>query len=382
MGAQRRRVPDARACLARELFLLHLRDRRPAVERAERLDDRGHAGVGGAGHHDLHRVDGRDQLDRGIRIVRHFLRHGVRVVGGQPPAGAARDGLLARAREVPVGAPALLRDGGAHVGLGPAVLVEEPGVFRVQHDVAAGPGPHQRAGAAQRVGEVRRELLGSRGVPGLDVQHRADDGRGDGAVVRADVVVRGQAWPGGVLLVLRDAAGVLGGRALGGLVEHVRLEAEAVDRAEPDRPADRRVGAEPRSPHVAAGVQPEPLPGRPVDHDERGGPCRGLPDRPGDHAVAQERVPRGQHDGEVLRQAAGERRVDRGQPHGEVLVEVRHGDEHLVRVATGRGQELREVGLGDRDDGQPVGPAAGVVVVDRPACLSGVDVCHARVTAR
>ena len=72
----------------------------------------------------------------------------------------------------------------------------------------------------------------------------------------------------------------------------------------------------------------------------------------------QERVPRGQHDGEVLRQAAGQRRVDRREPHRQRLVQVRHRDEHLVRVAAGRGQELLQVRRGDRDDGQAVGPAA------------------------
>src|SRR5215831_12449893 len=37
-----------------------------AVEGTERLDDRRHAGVRRAGHHDLHPIDGADELDRGV----------------------------------------------------------------------------------------------------------------------------------------------------------------------------------------------------------------------------------------------------------------------------------------------------------------------------
>src|SRR5215469_1730445 len=276
-----------------------------AVDGAERLDDRRHAGVRRPGHHDLDRVRGDDQLHRGVRVGRRLLRDRVRMVGGQPPVGSAGYRLLAGRGELPVAAVTVLDDGLAQVLLGPAGLVEQPRVFGVQHHVAAGTRPHQRAGAAERVGEVRRELLGSRGVPGLDVQHRADDARGDCAVIRADAVISGQAGPGTVLLVLPDAAGVLGRRALRGLVEYVGLESKAVDRAEPDRPADRRVGPEARAPHVAPAVQPDPLPDRAVDHDEPCGPRGGLPDRPGHHPVTQERVPGGHHDGEVLRQAAG-----------------------------------------------------------------------------
>src|SRR6516164_256074 len=201
-----------------------------AVDGAERLDDRRHAGVRRAGHHDLDRVRGDDQLDRGVLVVRRLLRDRVRVVGGQPPVGPAGDRLLAGRGELPIGTEAVIDDRLAQILLGPAGLVEQPRVFGVQYHVAAGTRPHQRAGPAERVGEVRRELLGSRGVPGLDVQHRADDARGDGAVVRADAVISGQAGPGTVLLVLPDAAGVLGRRALRGLVEYVRLESKAVDR--------------------------------------------------------------------------------------------------------------------------------------------------------
>ena len=71
---------------------------------------------------------------------------------------------------------------------------------------------------------------------------------------------------------------------------------------------------------------------------------------------------------------SGERHVERGEPDGEVLVEVRQRDKHIVRVPWRRGQELFEVRLRDRHDGQAVGPALLVVVLDDPPDLGGVHV--------
>ena len=88
---------------------LDLHHRHGAVPEAEGLDDRGDAGVGRAGHHDLHRIDGLDELDGRVQVCWHFLRYGVRVVGGQPPAGALGDRFLAGRGEVPVRPPAAAR---------------------------------------------------------------------------------------------------------------------------------------------------------------------------------------------------------------------------------------------------------------------------------
>ena len=56
----------------------------------------------------------------------------------------------------------------------------------------------------------------------------------------------------------------------------------------------------------------------------------------------------------------------------QLPVQVRHRHDHLVRVAAGQGQELGEVGLGDGDHGQAVGPAPVGVVLHGPADLGGV----------
>ena len=88
--------------------------------------------------------------------------------------------------------------------------------------------------------------------------------------------------------------------ALGGLVKLVRAQAERVDRAEPDGPADRGVGPEARAEHVALAVQREPLAHRQVADQERGGPGGGLPDGPADVPLGDQRLPRGQHHREVL----------------------------------------------------------------------------------
>ena len=88
----------------------------------------------------------------GCRGRRRLLRDRVRVVGGQPPAGALSDRLLARRGQGPVRPPAAVDDRLPHVVLGPAVLVEHPGVLGVEHDepgrVSAAPA--RRCGTANR----------------------------------------------------------------------------------------------------------------------------------------------------------------------------------------------------------------------------------------
>jgi hypothetical protein len=151
----------------------------------------------GARDDDLHVVDRPEDRDRRVQVGRRRLRQRVRVVGGQPPAGALGDRLLARRRQLPVGPRSALEDRLLQVLLGPPVLIEQPRVLGVEHHVDRRERPHQRAGAADRVGQVRRQLLGHDRVPGLDVQHRADDGRRAGAVGRRQPVVHVQRRPRG-----------------------------------------------------------------------------------------------------------------------------------------------------------------------------------------
>ncbi len=215
----------------------------------------------------------------------------VRMIGRQPPPGPAGHRVLARRHQLRPGQDGTLVHGLPHVGLGPAGRGEQPGVLGAQHQGGADRLVDERPGPRDRAGQVGGQLLGHHGVPGLDVHARPDHHRGHRAVGRGQAELLVQGRPRALLLVLRDARGVLGRRALGGLVELVRAQAERVDRTEPDGPPDGGVGPEARAENVPRAVQAEPLAHRPVDDQERGGPGSGLPDGPADVPLGDQRLP-------------------------------------------------------------------------------------------
>jgi len=131
-------------------------------------------------------------------------------------------------------------------------------------------------------------------------------------------------------------------------------------------------------PNAAAGrVEPQLMPDRAVDHDHRGGPAGGLPAAAAGGALAHQRVERGQHHREVLRQAAGHGRVDGGQVDRAVPADLLELADDLVRAPAGGRQELLDQRLRRGDQRQAVGPALGVAVFDGGLGLFGVrGWCH------
>src|SRR5690606_37825281 len=121
----------------------------------------------------------------------------------------------------------------------------------------------------------------------------ADDVRGDDALVGGEAVVDVEGRPRALLLVLADHGRVLRGRALRRLVEFVRVQPEDVDAAEQDGPPDRRLRPEPGAEDVTLAVDAELAPGGAVDHEERRGAGRRLPDAARGVRLLRDRLPRG-----------------------------------------------------------------------------------------
>lgn len=144
-----------------------------ATTRPKRLDDRGDAGVVGAGHRHQHRAGGvQDPDDLQVLPGPGLVGIGVGVAGGQPPASLPGDGVLAHGGELGAAADHVLVDELAQVGLAPAGPAEELRVLRAEHDQGADRLGDERAGPRDGAGDVQRELLGQGGVPGLDVKAR------------------------------------------------------------------------------------------------------------------------------------------------------------------------------------------------------------------
>src|SRR5690625_69413 len=139
------------------------------------------------------------------------------------------------------------------------------------------------------------------GMARLDEKGAANVAGGDGAVALVKPVIHVVRLPRTLLLVLGNAARVLCWRGLGRLIEKLWFELEHVQHGEPDRPADRRIRAEPRPEDVAFAIDAESLDDGAVDHEKRGRAGGALPARIAAGAGRLEGLPRGEHHGEVLR---------------------------------------------------------------------------------
>jgi len=104
--------------------------------------------------------------------------------GREPPASRAGQCLLARRDEIRPGQDGALVHRLPNIVLGPPGRPEQSRVLRAQHHQSAQRLLDQRAGAGDRAGDVGGQLLGHRGVPGVDVQAGADGQRGHRAVRR------------------------------------------------------------------------------------------------------------------------------------------------------------------------------------------------------
>ena len=81
--------------------------------------------------------------------------------------------------------------------------------------------------------------------------------------------------------------------------------------------------------------------------------------------VFVERFQRGEHGGEVLREAAGHHGVDRGVLHAALAAGGGVAGDDLFGWAAGGGEKALDPLAGGRHDGQAVGPALLVAPVDR-----------------
>ena len=165
---------------------------------------------------------------------------------------------------------------------------------------------------------------------------------------------RGPLHLGQAVLVLRqnDAPGV----AESTLVVQVQQEACDVAQVEPPEAPDRGVGLEAVAQRALLVVEAELLDQRAVQHDQGLRPRRvaGMLD-----AVLRigHRLDQRDQDRHVFRSAAGHHAVHRDVPHrGEAVVGQKLADRVIGRQV-GEGQELGDLLLGRRHDGQPVAPA-------------------------
>ena len=153
----------------------------------------------------------------------------------------------------------------------------------------------QRAGTGDRVGDVPEHLLGVGGVPVVDELAGTQQRRGHRAGPGGLAAVGGERRPRGLLLVLGQADRPAAGQALGGLLQHVRADAEGVADDEADGAGDGGVRPEAGAERAARGIEAEFVPDRAVDHDHGGGAAGGLPAAAAGGALAHQRVERGQH---------------------------------------------------------------------------------------
>ena len=112
-------------------------------------------------------------------------------------------------------------------------------------------------------------------------------------------------------------------------------------------------------------LKPSSRADRAVDHEQRRGAAGALPAAALRGAVALHGLPRGEHDREVLRPAAGHRRVDGGELDGHAAVEMLQRPDHLLGTTVDGGEELVDQRPGGRHERQAVGPALLVAVLDR-----------------
>ena len=165
-------------------------------------------------------------------------------------------------------------------------------------------------------------------------------------------------------LVLGEAEAVLAGIAVGRPVHPARAAAAHVPHDQLQGTSDGRVGAVALAEDVDAGVHADTGgDGAVHDHDRARGPGGGE-DAMDVELVGAGRLQRGQHDREVLGEAAGHDRVD-GRLLHRALDEVRrhHGD-LLAGIASGPAEHAEDAFRSRWDDRQAVRPAAGVGRLD------------------
>ena len=162
----------------------------------------------------------------------------------------------------------------------------------------------------------------------------------------------------------RDAEAVFARVALGGFVGNAGDHLEHIPQNQPRRPSDRRVRAIAGAEQIHIRIHADALGIVAADDQQRGRPpcaCGG--------AVEIEiglvhRLERRDHDGEIFRQAAGHDGVDGGGVDGELQAGGGVGGDHGFRRAT----FIQKCGFHafdhGRDDGQAIGPALLITIVD------------------
>ena len=186
----------------------------------------------------------------------------------------------------------------------------------------------------------------------------------DGRGVHGQAALDGERLPRRALLILGETERVFARLAQGGAVHLARAAAAHVAHHELQRPPDGRIGPVPLAQRVDAGVHADRAGDRAVDdHDRARRVGRGQ--EPVDvERVGAGGLDRGEHDGQVLRPAAGQHRVD-----GDLLDRARHEirwhhRDALGGIARGTLEHTQHALARWRDDGQPIGPAPRIAGLD------------------
>ena len=147
-------------------------------------------------------------------------------------------------------------------------------------------------------------------------------------------------------------------------VENAGDGGAGVHQDEANGAADGGVGAVARSEQVVAGVDVQVAHHGAVDdgQDGRAAHAGGRADE------VEDRVEHGlggsEHDGHVLGEAAGHHGVGRDLADGDLAAALWELADHLAGGSAAALDELRDAGLGGRDDGQAVSPAELVATLD------------------
>src|SRR5436309_571158 len=176
-----------------------------------------------------------------------------RLVGRDDLAGKA-------ARPLVVGDPAtrVLHEELLDVALGPAALAEDLAVLAGEDEQGLVEAAHVGdAAARQRVGEAEQERLGRGGELVVDLIETVRRVHRHRALIMAEAALDMKRLPGMLVLVFREAEGVLSGIAEGGPVEQAGPCGHHVHHHQPHGPADRGVRARALPEGVVAGVDAE-----------------------------------------------------------------------------------------------------------------------------